>query len=159
MISKEQIVKITKNILSSKKENFEDQTIFFVDAKVSTNNRITIHIDSFEGIKIADCATINKLIEANFDREKEDFELLVSSAGLTAPLKVLDQYKKNIGRSIKIQTVDGEKVKGKLIEVSEKEIKIIPELSKKKKKNIAEQESELIFEFQHIKEVKVVIIF
>lgn len=159
MINKENIVKITKEILNSEKENFQDKTIFFVDLKISNDNRITVNIDSFEGIKIADCATISKLIESKLDREKEDFELLVSSAGLTNPLKVIEQYKKNIGKSIKILSVDGEKSKGKLTEVLENGIKIIPELSKKKKKNITENQEELFFEFQYIKEVKVVITF
>jgi len=160
MISKEQIVKITEDILSTEKEKFQDKTIFFVDAKVSNDNRITIHIDSFEGIKIADCATISKLVEANFDREKEDFELLVSSAGIDKAFKVLKQYEKSIGRVVKILTVEGEKAKGKLIEVSETQIKIIPEIGKKKKnKKDAEQKSELTFEFEHLKEVKVVITF
>jgi len=121
---------------------------------------MTINVDSFEGIKVDDCAKLSKLIEANFDREKEDFELLVSSAGLDKPLKVLKQYEKNIGRTIKILTIEGEKVKGILKEVSEKEIKVTPEIGKKKKKNKdVEQKSELTFKFEHLKQVKLVITF
>ena len=86
--------------------------------------------------------------------------MLVSSAGIDKAFKVLKHYEKNIGRVVKILTVEGEKSKGKLIEVSETEIKIIPEIGKKKKnKKDAEQKSELIFEFEHLKEVKVVITF
>lgn len=159
MINKEELKKITEDVLLSENENFIDKTIFFVDAKVSSDNRMTINIDSFEGIKVDDCAKLSKLIEANFDREKEDFELLVSSAGIDKPLKVLKQYKKNIGKTVKVQTIEGEKVKGILKEVSEKEIKIEPEQSKKKKNKEVKAESELTFEFKHIKQVKLVITF
>ncbi len=157
--NKEELKNITESILLSEKDNFIDKTIFFVEAKVSSDNRMTINIDSFEGIKVDDCAKLSKLIEGNFDREKEDFELLVSSAGIDKPLKVLKQYEKNIGRTVKIQTTDGEKIKGILKEVSEKEIKIVPEIGKKKKNKENKQESELTFKFEHIKQVKLVITF
>ncbi|NPA45065.1 MAG: ribosome assembly cofactor RimP [Chlorobi bacterium] len=157
--NKEELQNITEDILLSEKDNFIDKTIFFVEAKVSNDNRMTVFIDSFEGIKVDDCAKLSKLIEANFDREEEDFELLVSSAGLDKPLKVLKQFEKNIGRTIKIQTIEGEKTKGILKEVSEKGIKIIPEIGKKKKNKNVEQESEVTFEFEHLKQVKLVITF
>jgi len=160
MISKEELQNITESILLSEKDNFIDKTIFFVEARVSNDNRMTINIDSFEGIKIDDCAKLSKLIEEKFDREEEDFELSVSSAGLDKPLKVIKQYQKNIGKTVKFQTVEGEKFKGILKEVSEEGIVLIPEKSKKKKKNKdIEQKSELTFEFEHIKQVKLVITF
>lgn len=160
MLKKEELKNITESILLTEKGNFIDKTIFFVEAKVSNDNRMTVHIDSFEGIKVDDCATLSKLIEANFDREKEDFELLVSSAGLDKPLKVLKQYEKNIGKTVKVLTIEGEKVKGVLKEVSEKKITIIPEKGKKKKKNNDdEQKNELTYDFEHLKQVKLVITF
>jgi len=161
MINKEQITNIVKEILSSEKDKFQDNDIFFVEAKVTNDNRITVFIDSFEGAKVADCARLNRGIEEKLDRENEDFELIVSSAGLDKPFKVLNQYKKNIGKTVEVQTIDGEKLKGEIINVSNSEFTIKPKGKKGKKKNKTniELEEEQIFKFEYIKQVKVIITF
>ena len=48
------------------------------------------------------------------DREVEDYELEVGSAGLTSPFKVAKQYEKNIGNDIEVLTRDGRKLSGTL---------------------------------------------
>lgn len=152
---------MSEEILNSDKEDFTDKDIFITDVKISGDNRITVLIDSFESVKIKDCALLSKKIEQKLDREAEDFELVVSSAGLDNPFTVHRQYEKNKGRIIKILTFDGEKIKGKLISVSDTEIEIEPE-KKKVKKNIKKTETEiksLIVTFSRIKEAKVVITF
>lgn len=152
MIKKEELNHIIETILTEEKELFEDKDLFLVGSKISSDNRITVLIDCMKGIKVNDCATLSKIIESKFDREKEDFELLVSSAGLDRPFQVIEQYHKNIGRTIKVLTVEGEKVKGKLINVSESEIELDQE--QKKKENIINK-----LKFSDIKEAKIVITF
>ena len=161
MVSKEEIVTNIGNVLSSEKDKFHDKDIFLVDVKVSNDNRITVHIDSFDGTKVADCATLSKFVEEKLDRESEDFELIVSSAGLDKPFKVINQYKKNIGRKVEVQTNDGEKLRGELLKVSDSEFVIKPENKKasKKKKINTELNQEQIFKFEYVKQVKVVITF
>jgi len=88
MVNKESLVDIINLILTEEKDSFEDTDIYFVDAKVSTDNRITIYLDSLAGVKISDCAKLSKYVEDKLDRENDDFELIVSSAGLDQPLKV-----------------------------------------------------------------------
>lgn len=161
MVSKEEITNSVEKILSSEKDKFQDKDIFLVDVKVSNDNRITIHIDSFDGTKVADCATLSKLVEEKLDRDNEDFELIVSSAGLDKPFMVINQYKKNIGRTVELQTIEGEKLRGELLQVSDLEFVIKPEnkkASKKKKINVL-LNKEQIFKYEHIKQVKVVITF
>ena len=118
-------------------------------------------IDSFGGIKVKDCALLSKKIEGKLDRENEDFELLVSSAGLDNAFKVLKQYEKNIGKSIKLLTVDGEKLKGKLLSVTENEIEIEPEIKKAKKNKLktVNKEENINMAMNLIKEARVVITF
>ncbi|MCF6366181.1 MAG: ribosome assembly cofactor RimP [Bacteroidales bacterium] len=159
MINKEQIVNISNKILSLEIDKFQDSDIFFVDAKVSNDNRITVFIDSFNGAKVADCAMLSKNIEEKLDRENEDFELVVSSAGIDKPFKVLKQYKKNIGKTVEVQTAEGDKHIGELIKVSDSEFTIKPNNKKVKKKAETELEKEQIFKFEHIKQVKVIITF
>ena len=93
--------------------------LFLVDIKVSTNNEITVTIDSTAGVDIDRCLALTRRIEEVFDRDVEDYELEVGSAGLTSPFKVKGQYDKNIGNPVEVLTSDGRKLHGTLNAVSD----------------------------------------
>ncbi|NCF75542.1 MAG: hypothetical protein GWO87_03600 [Xanthomonadaceae bacterium] len=93
MIEKKKI----KNLVDEKLQNTEK---FLVDIKIKSGNKILVFLDSDKSITIKDCADINRYIISKLDKEKEDFELRVSSAGLDKPFKLLRQYKKNIGKEV-----------------------------------------------------------
>ena len=87
---------------------------------MSGDNRIVVEVDSREGsVKIDDCVAINRAVEASFDRDVEDYELEVGSAGLTSPFKVKAQYEKNLGNEVEVLTNDGRKLKGVLSAVDD----------------------------------------
>ncbi len=161
MYSKEKIIKLSEDILKSENADFTDHGIFITDVKISNDNRITVLIDSFNGIKIKDCASLSKKIESKLDRENDDFELVVSSAGLDNPFKVLKQYKKNIGKPVKILTIDGEKIRGRIISVTETDIEIEQEIKKTKKNKLKTENTEknITMAINIIKEAKVVVTF
>ncbi len=135
--------------------------LFIVYINVSQSNSISVIIDSPKGVNINDCKQISRLIEKSLDRDVEDFDLKVSSPGLDQPLKVREQYLKNIGREIKIIKTDGQKPGGKLINVEKDYIEIeYPEKVKvenKKKKQIIL--NKLKINFNEIKSTKIVISF
>lgn len=97
-----------------------DDNLFLVDVTVGNDNRIVVEIDAHEGsVNIDDCIAINRAVEAAFDRDVEDYELEVGSAGLTSPFKVKAQYEKNVGNEVEVLTTDGRKLKGVLAEVGD----------------------------------------
>ncbi len=108
MIDKAQIISLVK-------EQLEDK-MFLVDIKVNERNVIDIFIDSFDGLPISQCIAISRHVEHSLDREEEDFELHVSSPGLTEGFKVKEQYIKYTGRQIEVITEEGKKMEGTLIE-------------------------------------------
>ncbi|MCM1033364.1 MAG: ribosome assembly cofactor RimP [Odoribacter sp.] len=111
---------IDKQLLTRTVEEFiEGSETFLVDVKITPSNEITVEIDSPAGIDIDTCAALTRRIEEVFDRDTEDYELEVGSAGLTAPFKVRGQYLKNIGNEVEVLTRDGRKVKGILVDVAE----------------------------------------
>ena len=110
MISKEEVTRIVEEYLQS-------TDYYLVEVAVSADNRITVEIDAFDGVSIDFCADLNRHIESKLDREEEDYELEVGSAGLTSPFKVLKQYEKNLGNEVEVLTADGRKVKGMLAAV------------------------------------------
>lgn len=121
-------------------------SIFLVDVQVNPGNAIVVEIDSPEGIDIDTCADITRKIESVFDRDKEDYELEVGSAGLTSPFKVKGQYLKNIGNQVEILTKDGRKLKGTLLSVDDDSFTVeitkkVKEPGKKKPVEVAEPET------------------
>ena len=113
--------------------------IFIVEIRVTPDNMVTVELDSTSGLDIDTCARITRAIEAAVDREIEDYELEVGSAGLTAPFKVPAQYVKNIGNDIEVLTRDGRKITGRLTDVSGTEFTI--EVSRKIKEPGAKRPS------------------
>lgn len=102
----------------------EGTDIFLVDLKVSPDNNIVVEIDSKNGLDIDTCADLTRKIEAEFDRDAEDYELEVGSAGLTSPFKVKAQYEKNIGNDVEVVTRDGRKFDGKLVNVTDNDFTV-----------------------------------
>ena len=94
-------------------------SIFIVDIKISNDNSIIVELDSDDSMDIDMCTSISRKIESVFDRDVEDYELEVGSAGLTSPFKVKRQWQKNLGNEIEVLTKDGRKLTGVLIEVND----------------------------------------
>ena len=90
---------------------------YLVDVEIGADNRIVVEIDSETGVDIDTCAAITRRIEEVFDRDVEDYELEVGSAGITSPLKVRRQYERNVGNDVEVLTRDGRKLHGVLVEV------------------------------------------
>jgi len=150
MINETQIKELTNQYL------VDFPSLFLVDVKVGIGNRIKVRVDSDESVLVHDCRALSKFIESNLDREKEDFELEVSSAGIDFPLTNIRQYIKNIGRSVQVLTVDGSTYKGKLLAATESEIEVANEKKEKGKKVVVENTT---VDFNKIKETKIVISF
>lgn len=115
---------------------------FLTDLKVSQANEITVEIDSMTPGDIEECVKLTRAIESAFDRDKEDYELEVGTAGLTSPLKVKRQYEKYIGQDLEVLTADGRKLHGMLRSVSDEGIVLASEQKVKKegmKKPVIEQ--------------------
>ncbi len=109
MISKQEIIDLADQYLLE-----SDSESFLVDVTVSRDNQIVVEIDNDEAVDIDECVQLSQYIEQHLDRNKEDFELEVGSAGLTSPLKVLRQYAKFEGEEVEVLMRDGRKLTGTL---------------------------------------------
>ena len=130
---------------------------YLVDIKVTSSNVITIYIDSLEGILVDDCLEVSKYVEENFDREIQDYELTVCSAGLDRPFMVNEQYQKNIGKEVRVLLKNGTRKKGVILSYDNE---LLLEVLKKKKSNRKEYKIEkIIIPKDEIKETRVKINF
>lgn len=134
---------------------------YLVDLNITNDNRISVEIDAFEGVEIDFCAELSRYVESTLDREVEDFELQVGSAGLTEPFKVLKQYEKNIGNEVEVLTKTGKKLSGILTEANETNFILQIEKTEKpegSKRKITIQE-DITFNYSDIKYTKYIIRF
>lgn len=134
---------------------------FLVDVTVSTANAIVVEIDNQTGVDIDFCVELNRHIESQLDRDLEDYDLEVGSAGLTSPFKVIEQYTKNIGNEVEVLSKDGKKVMGILTAVQPEgftiEIEKMVKLEGAKRKTL--QTEELSFNYDSVKYTKYIIKF
>lgn len=150
MALREAVIKFLDEIISS-------SDYYLVDVVVSDSKirkKITVYIDSDEGITIDQCGKVSQ----DLGKELEEiidvaFVLEVSSPGADSPLKFERQYVKNIGRTLKVNLLDQTEIKGTLTQVSEGSITIEPEAKKKIKPEA------VTLPIEQIKEAKVVISF
>lgn len=92
--------------------------LFLIDCSISENQKVTVILDGDHGVSLQDCVDISRAIDNNIDREEYDFSLEVASAGLSTPLTMVRQYKKNIGRVLKVKTT-AENIEAKLDDVND----------------------------------------
>jgi ribosome maturation factor RimP len=102
----------SKKIKALVEEWLEGKEYFFVDATVDKENRIVVEIDHKDGVWIEDCCDLSRFIESHLNRDEEDFELEVGSAGLGQPFKVPQQYINFIGKNVEVMETGGKKVQG-----------------------------------------------
>jgi len=151
----------TKIIRSLLNEAIAKTEYFLVDLNVGSGNKIRVEIDGDRGVKIEDCVSISRHIESNLDRDEEDFELTVSSAGMDQPFKILRQYQRYLGRMVEVKTKNGEKIKGKLLKATQEEVEL--EISSKEKIE-GKKKKQLVIKtinvpMEQVKETKVIIVF
>ncbi len=118
------IMTFKEKVLEVVSEGLKDKpSVFLIDIAISESNKITVTIDGDTGVILQDCIDISKVIEGNLDREEQDFSLEVASAGVSSPLKLVRQYKKNIGRTLKVKTAT-ETIEAELIAVNDEAIEL-----------------------------------
>lgn len=112
MIDKNKVTALAEEWLAGKE-------YFLCDITISPDDRILVEIDQKDGVWIEDCVALSRHIEEGLDRDTEDFELEVGSAGLGQPFKVQQQYAIHEGDPVETQLSDGHKYCGKLTQVTD----------------------------------------
>jgi ribosome maturation factor RimP len=136
-----------------------EPSYFLVDIRIKPTDNIKIFLDGDNGITIEKCVQFNRALYKKIEEANifpaGDFSLEISSPGLDEPLKLIRQYKKNIGRKVEILLQDGTKKEGSLLEVSEDGI-IVEEITGKNKRR---QQINHTFLFNNIKTTRIQAVF
>ncbi len=139
----------------------KNKSLFLIDLEISPENQIRIILDGDNGVTVEDCVAVSREIEHNLDREDFDFSLEVMSAGVSEPLTIPRQFKKNLGRNLKIKTKTGEKLEGELIAANDENCTLA--WSQREPKPIGKGKitvnKEAILPYEDIMDAKVMITF
>ena len=153
---------IDRNVVSGiVNEWLEDKEYFLVDVSVTPDDKIVVEIDHAEGVWIDDCVELSRFIESKLDREEEDYELEVGSAGIGQPFKVLQQYLIHIGKEVEVLTREGKKLEGVLKDANEENMTVT--IQKKVKLEGSKRpkmvEEDITYKYDEIKYTKYLISF
>lgn len=142
-------------------KQLEGTDLYPVEISVGKDNVIKIELDSDSAVDIDECVRLTREIEQHFDRDADDYELEVGSAGITSPLRVPRQYKRYLGKELELLTADGKKLTGLLTEAGPESFTIEREVKVKKegaKRPVMEKET-LTFGYGDVKQAKYLLKF
>jgi ribosome maturation factor RimP len=126
MTFKERVFEIVKDELQEK------ASIFLIDLTITDAFKIMVSLDGDAGVQLQDCIDVSRAIESKLDREEQDFSLEVASVGVGSPLKLVRQYKKNVGRTLIVKLAT-ETIEAQLIEADDNFITLAWEAREPKK--------------------------
>ena len=136
-----------EEIISAMAPSLEGRGCFMVEVTISKDNDILLVVESEKGIvDMDDCVALSEAFQALFDRDKEDYSLTVSSAGLDQPFKVPAQFTKAVGTQVEAMLKGGRKITGTLVDATPQAVTLaytakeaVP--GKKKKETVSRQET------------------
>lgn len=154
MIIKDELINITEEYL-------KDSSNYLVDIFLGAGNSITVEIDNDNGVDIDDCVGLSRFIESKLDRDSEDFELTVTSSGLTSPLKISRQYKKFEGKEIEVLNKNGIKLTGVLKSSDDNgfTVTIVKQVKPEGAKRKVDVHEDIYYTFEEVKYTKYLIRF
>ena len=154
MIAKQKVTEIVNEWLVGKE-------YFLVDVVVSADNYVSVEIDHAEGVWIEDCVQLSRHIEANLNRDEEDYELEVGSAGIGQPFKVLQQYVNHIGKEVEVLAKDGKKYRGIVKRANEESFAVSIQVKEKPEgaKRPVLVDKEYVWSYDEVKYTKYLIKF
>ena len=153
---------IKKDVVTQLVEEWlKDKDYFLVDVSISNDDKIVVEIDHAEGVWIEDCVDLSRYIESKLNRDEEDYELEVGSAGIGQPFKVKQQYVNHVGKEVEVLTAEGKKLKGILKDAGDEHftVTISKKVKVEGKKRPEMQEEDLVLNYNEVKYTKYLISF
>ena len=96
----------------------EKSSIFLTELVITDAFKVIVSIDGDDGVALQDCIDVSRYMDAHLDREEQDYSLEVASVGVGSPLKLVRQYKKNVGRTLIVKT-GTETIEAELLEATD----------------------------------------
>ena len=147
----------------------EQQQLFLEDIEIKmagASRTVHVIVDLPEGEaggvsldRISDVAhAVSEAMDADPNDDGRPYHLEVSSPGVSRPLTEPRHWRRNVGRMVSVNIVDGDDVMGRLVSVEDSGITLIPELPVKKGMK-AKQGEQMSIPFGNIRKGRVEVEF
>ena len=138
----------------------EKSSIFLIELVITDAFKVIVNVDGDDGVALQDCIDVSRYMDAHLDREEQDYSLEVASVGVGSPLKLVRQYKKNVGRTLIVKT-GTETIEAELVEATDDFVILSWEAREPKKigKGKETVQKELKLPYGNIKEAIVTVTF
>ena len=139
-------------------EKAKEQGVVLVELTLTGSGRVKILalIDSEQGVTIDQCTKFSRSVTQETDlipELDEGYVIEVSSPGIDRPLEFPFQYKKNVGRKIRVTLEGNEETEGELLTATDEGFSVkLPGL---KKKEFVNQE----YQYNEVKKAKIIVSF
>ena len=100
----------------------EGTDMYLVHLSVSPRQRISVLLDTDAGISIDECGYVNRHLVEALGPAMDDYDVEVSSPGLTEPFRITRQFVKHVGDDLQVVCTDGTRHKGLLVSADDTEI-------------------------------------
>ncbi len=153
LILMDKLTHLKQTIEAEIKAYFENTNLFLVDIKVLSNGKIEIFADGINNITIDECVQISRHIYHFLEENNlmtDNISLDVSSPGMDEPLKVAQQFQKQLNKQVDVVLKNGMKITGELLSADDTAI-TVKEIIKIKKSETIEEHT---LNFDEIKSVK-----
>lgn len=112
----------THKIIAIAERELAGSDLFVVGCTCTPGNEIELLLDSDTSVGIDACAALSRAVEAELDREEEDFSLTVASAGIGSELRSVRQFAKLVCHPVEVLLTSGIKILATLDAADEKGI-------------------------------------
>lgn len=112
----------TDKIIAIAERELAGSDLFVVGCTCTPGNEIELLLDSDTSVGIDACAALSRAVEAELDRDEEDFSLTVASAGIGSELRSPRQFSKLVGHPVEVLLTSGIKMLARLEAADEKGI-------------------------------------
>ena len=103
----------------------DQQDLFLIKAFIKgkePKQKVLVIIDGDHGVTIDQCASISRQLGhqlEELDLINSAYQLEVTSAGVDSPIEMPRQYRKNVGRGVKVTLADGQTLEGELTDAGD----------------------------------------
>lgn len=153
VVSKEEVKTLIEQYLSGTE-------LFLVDIHLPPG-KLAVFIDKPSGVLLEECSSLNRFLmkelEATGFLETHDIE--VSSPGIDLPLRVPGQFKRRVGRELRVINMEGKEIKGVLQSADDSGFELLSVTEKKENKVKHRTETINKFNYDEVRETKLILNF
>ena len=93
----------------------EKHHLVLVELNLPAEHRAEIYVDGAENVSVELCATLTRALREKSGEALDAWQITVSSPGLDRPFRHPVQFEKNVGKSVEVVLVEGQKLEGLLL--------------------------------------------